>query len=134
MFSVEQVITENYPALNNNRLFAPIVKLILRHLLHEQAFVDFAEQYPHLRGIEFVEQVLDYFSFTFAVSEREQENILASGKVVIPREIKFISGGAVIFHHTRMLEVNSGLDDDLFDPHLEPGALAESNPPARVGH
>ena len=83
MFSVEQVITENYPALKNNRLFAPIVKLILRRLLHEQAFVDFAEQYPHLRGIEFIEQVLDYFSFTFAVSERERENIPESGKVVI---------------------------------------------------
>ena len=83
MFSVEQVITENYPALNDNKLFAPIVKLILRRLLHEQAFIDFAEQYPHLQGIEFVEQVLDYFSFTFAVSERERENIPASGKVVI---------------------------------------------------
>ncbi len=83
MFTVDQVLAENYPDLNNSKLFAPVVKPILRRLLHEQAFIDFAKQYPHLQGIEFIEQVLDYFDFTFTVSEREQENIPASGKVVI---------------------------------------------------
>ena len=83
MFSVDQVIADNYPELNNSRLFAPVLKPILRRLLHEQAFIDFAERYPHLKGIEFVEQVLDYFHFTFEVSEEERENIPAAGKVVV---------------------------------------------------
>ena len=83
VFSVDQVIADNYPELNDSRLFAPVLKPILRRLLHEQAFIDFAERYPHLKGIEFVEQVLDYFHFTFEVSEDERENIPAAGKVVV---------------------------------------------------
>lgn len=83
MFRVDQVIAEHYPALNERKITAPIVKSILRRMLHEQAFVDFAEEFPHLRGIEFVEQVLDYFSFSYTVSDRERENIPPSGKVMI---------------------------------------------------
>ena len=40
-------------------------------------------QYSHLHGIEFVEQSLDYFNFSYAVSDLERENIPATGKVVI---------------------------------------------------
>ncbi|MGI9535998.1 MAG: GNAT family N-acyltransferase, partial [Desulfocapsaceae bacterium] len=58
-------------------------KRFLKRLLHEQAFVDFAQEYPHLQGIEFVEQVLEYFNFSYAVSDRERENIPPVGKVVI---------------------------------------------------
>ena len=83
MFTVDQVIAENYPQLNDNRLLGPIIKPLLRRLLHEQAFIDFAEQYPHLKGISFIDQVLDYFSFSYAVSEQEVENIPITGKVVI---------------------------------------------------
>ncbi|MBT8359342.1 MAG: lysophospholipid acyltransferase family protein [Deltaproteobacteria bacterium] len=83
MFSVDQVIDEYYPALNNRRIFAPLVKTVLRRLLHEQAFLDFAEQYPHLRGIEFVKQVLEYFHFSYIVSDRQRENIPSTGKIVI---------------------------------------------------
>lgn len=83
MFSVDQVIAEHYPALNDRKIASSIVKTILRRMLHEQIFLDFAEDYPHLQGIEFVEQVLDYFHFSYAVSDRQRENIPPSGKVVI---------------------------------------------------
>ncbi len=83
MFSVDQVIAEHYPAFNEKKIAASVVKPLLRRLLHEQVFLDFAEEYPHLQGIEFVEQVLDYFNFSYAVSDRERENIPPSGKVVI---------------------------------------------------
>ena len=83
MFTVDQVIDEHYPALNNRRIFAPIVKTVLRRLLHEQAFLDFGKRYPHIHGIDFVEQVLKYFHFDFIVSERQRENIPTTGKVVI---------------------------------------------------
>ena len=83
MFRVDQVIAQHYPALNDRKIASSIVKPILRHMLHEQVFVDFADEYPHLQGIEFVEQVLDYFSFSYAVSDRERENIPPSGKVMI---------------------------------------------------
>jgi putative hemolysin len=83
MFSVDQVIAEHYPALNERKITASLVKRVLKRLLHEQAFIDFAEEYPYLQGIEFVEQVLEYFNFSYTVSDRERENIPPIGKVVI---------------------------------------------------
>lgn len=83
MFSVDQVIAKHYPALNERKITASLVKRVLKRLLHEQAFIDFAEEYPHLQGIEFVEQVLEYFNFSYTVSDRERENIPPIGKVVI---------------------------------------------------
>ena len=41
------------------------------------------ERYPHLQGLEFVEQVLDYFNFSYAVRDNELERIPSSGRVVI---------------------------------------------------
>ncbi len=83
MFTVDQVIAEYYPALNKRKIYASIVKSVLRHLLHEQFFLDFAEKYPHLQGIEFVEQALDYFHFSFSVSNQDRSNIPANGRVMI---------------------------------------------------
>ncbi|OGR17097.1 MAG: GNAT family N-acetyltransferase [Desulfobacterales bacterium GWB2_56_26] len=83
MLSVDQVVTEYYPALNERKFTGPFVKTLLRRLLHERAFQDFAERYPHLRGIEFVEQVLEYFNFTFVVADRQRENIPTSGRLII---------------------------------------------------
>jgi len=83
MFTLEQVVTDHYPALNERKFSGPIIKALLRRLLREQAFHDFAEHYPHLRGIEFIEQVFEYFHFSFAVSDTERENIPQSGKVLI---------------------------------------------------
>jgi putative hemolysin len=83
MFTVDQVIAEYYPALNDRKVFASILKPVLRRMLHEQVFLDFAAEYPHLQGIEFVEQVLDYFKFSYAVSDRDRENIPATGRVMI---------------------------------------------------
>ena len=83
MFAVDKVLAEHYPALNSSRICSPLIKSMLRRLLHERAFADFAERYPHLHGIEFVEQSLEYFDFSYAVSDLERENIPAAGKVMI---------------------------------------------------
>lgn len=83
MLSIDQVVTEYYPALNERKFTGPFIKNLLRRLLHERAFQDFAELYPHLRGIEFVEQVLEHFNFTFVVTDRQQENIPASGRLIV---------------------------------------------------
>ncbi len=83
MFSIEQVVNDHYPALNQRKISGPIIKSLLRLLLREDDFRDFAKRYPHLRGIEFIEQALDYFHFSYAVSDSERENIPASGKVMI---------------------------------------------------
>ncbi|WP_341503053.1 GNAT family N-acyltransferase [Gallaecimonas sp. GXIMD4217] len=79
MFSVEQVLDQYFPNARFRGALAPV----LRHLLREQDFQAFARDYPHLRGWDFVEAVLDHFDFGYQVSDREKERIPASGRVVI---------------------------------------------------
>jgi putative hemolysin len=83
MLTIDQVIAEHYPGLNNRGMSGPIIKSLLRRLVHEQALLDFAEEYPHLHGIEFIDQVLDYFHFSYTVTNRQKENIPSSGKVIV---------------------------------------------------
>lgn len=83
MFTVDQVISEHYPSIHKNRLFNPVIKPVLQRLFHEAAFLEFADRYPHFQGIEFIEQVMEYFHFSYTVSDRQRENIPSSGRVVI---------------------------------------------------
>lgn len=83
MFSVEQVMSQQLPQLKQKTWLYKPVKGALRYLLHEQEFISFAQRYPHLQGLEFVEQVLDYFNFRYAVRDNEIERIPVTGKVVI---------------------------------------------------
>lgn len=93
MLTIDQVITYYYPDLNNRKMSRRIIKSILRRLIHEKTFLDFAEEYPHLHGIEFIEQVLDYLHFSSAannftalsrlkkVAETFSGSLFQSGKV-----------------------------------------------------
>ncbi|AEY01956.1 phospholipid/glycerol acyltransferase [Oceanimonas sp. GK1] len=79
MFSVDTLAAEFLPRWQH----VPGCKALLRYLLHEQAFANFAADYPHLRGLDFVEQVLEYFHFHVQVHEQELEHVPATGPVVI---------------------------------------------------
>lgn len=83
MFTVDQILAEYYPDLCEKRIVSTLVKPLLRHLLHEKAFIEFAETYPHAYGIDFVEQVLKYFHFSYTVSDQGKENIPSKGKLMI---------------------------------------------------
>ncbi len=83
MFSVEQVIKQNYPQLEQSSTRASFTRFILRDLLHEKDFIDFSQRYPHLTGLDFVEQVLAYFEFTYSVRDTELERIPTTGRCVI---------------------------------------------------
>lgn len=83
MLNVDHVLAENYPKLQEHTLISSLLRPFLRYMLYEKAFIGFAEDYPYLQGIEFVEQALEYFDFSYVVSDRERENIPVSGKVVI---------------------------------------------------
>jgi putative hemolysin len=83
MFTVDAILSQYYPGLAARPLLTTPIRGVLRRLLHEERFVDFAEQYPHLRGMDFVEQVLETLQCTYSVAERERENIPASGRVMI---------------------------------------------------
>lgn len=84
MISVETVVFENFPKLQqrSDKIRTPLLAF-LRFLFHEREFKWFEEHYPHLTGFDFVDQVLDYFGFSYTVNSREIERIPASGRVVI---------------------------------------------------
>ena len=84
MISVESVVAERFPAFvrNTPQVQKPIVA-VLRYLFHEAEFKRFEQSYPHLSGFDFVEQALDYFDFSYTVSDREKRRIPAQGRVVI---------------------------------------------------
>lgn len=83
MLDTQQVLATHFPAVANHKVFAKPVSAILKRLLCEQEINDFTEQYPHLSGFDFVEQVLDFFSFTYSISDTQRERIPEAGKVVI---------------------------------------------------
>lgn len=83
MFTVDEILAQQYPKLDNNSFLCSPIKPILRRMLHEQEFINFALKYPHLQDIDFVEQVLEFFHFSYTVSNRDRENIPISGRVII---------------------------------------------------
>ncbi|AWL12678.1 hypothetical protein HMF8227_02225 [Saliniradius amylolyticus] len=83
MFTVNDVLQKHYPQLNNRPWLFKSLSFVLRHLLHEQECQDFAKEYPYLQGLEFVEQVLEYFNFSYSCRASERERIPTQGRVVI---------------------------------------------------
>ena len=83
MFSVDQVVAENLPQYNQKKFIGKSIKGALRYLLHEQECADFEKNYPHLKGVDFAEAVLDYFDFGYCVSDKDRRRIPATGRVVI---------------------------------------------------
>ncbi len=56
----------------------------LKSFIRSQALLHaFMQDYPHLKGVEFVEQILQHFEFTFHVKWNEKERIPSEGRLVI---------------------------------------------------
>ena len=83
MFSIAEVIHQQYPSLINKPYLAKPLIYLLRQLVHETDIKEFVEKYPHIDGIDFVEHVLDYFNVTYSIRDNEKQNIPSTGKVVI---------------------------------------------------
>ena len=58
-------------------------RALLRRLLCEHDLQQFASHYPHLQGLDFVEQLLSYFDFACDVAEPDLEHIPSAGPVVL---------------------------------------------------
>lgn len=83
MFTVNDVLSKHYPqTLDKPWLFKPL-SFVLKHLLHEREMQEFAERYPHHQGLEFVEQVLEYFNISYSTRDVEKERIPSAGRLVI---------------------------------------------------
>lgn len=84
MLDVEHFVQERYPQLLLRRpLLAKPLLTALRLLFHEKEIRQFGANYPHLKGFDFVEQVLDYFDFSYRLRDRERHRIPARGRIVI---------------------------------------------------
>lgn len=83
MFTVDEVLTKHYPDIASKPLLFRPLRFVLRKLLHEEDALKFGKEYGHLSGLDFVEQVLDYFSISYSIRDVEKERIPASGRCVI---------------------------------------------------
>lgn len=84
MINVEQIITSKYPAFNTKPSpFRRPALFFLKHLVREQEVNDFLEDNKDIQGIEFIDRVLDYFDFSYSLSNKDRMNIPSSGRVLI---------------------------------------------------
>ena len=83
MFQVEDVIAKQFPQLTEKPFLYKSSRKLLKNLMHEDDFKQFEDDYPHLSGLDFVEQVLDYFSVSYSLRDNEKLNIPVSGRLVV---------------------------------------------------
>ncbi|WP_413738898.1 lysophospholipid acyltransferase family protein [Sodalis sp. RH21] len=79
MFSMDTVLQELHP----QRKTPPWQLSILKLLFREKEFRRLGEENRHLKGMDMVEQVLDYFDVRCELTERDLEQIPSYGPVVV---------------------------------------------------
>lgn len=84
MLNVQHTLQTRYPSFfDHHRRTARTLSRFLGFLFYESRFQKFAEDYPHLQGYDFVEQVLRYFDFDLRLTESERARIPDRGRVVV---------------------------------------------------
>lgn len=79
MFSLDNVLDDLWPQARP----APWQKNLLRRLLYEQEFQQFAANHPHLKGLDMVEQVLEHLQIRCTIPAHDLEQIPEQGPLVI---------------------------------------------------
>lgn len=83
MLNIDQLLDTFAPNLAKKSIKRRAMRQALRYLLHEKEFIQFGKDYPTLKDFEFIEQVFEYFNFTYSVVQQQWQNIPSSGRVVI---------------------------------------------------
>lgn len=84
MLNIEQAVQQKFPNFQYQKPWVRIPTLgFLRKITHEQEVNRFLEQHKQLEGFDFIDEVLDYFNFSYSVTHRHRTNIPATGRVVI---------------------------------------------------
>lgn len=81
---VEQVLLNKYPGFA--RKPTPVRRstlFCLRRLVRENDINRFLQDNRDVTGFEFIDQVFDYFNFSYSASHKERLNIPSSGRVLI---------------------------------------------------
>lgn len=84
MIDVQKEIEKKFPNINKKQnFFKKSLFKIAKKIVHEDSINEFLTQNEHLKGLEFVDAVLDYFDFDYTVASTDLQNIPSTGKVVI---------------------------------------------------
>lgn len=84
MLNIEHAIQQKFPKFEHTRPWIKNSTLgLLRKLSHELEVNQFLDTHQDLQGFDFVDQVLEYFNFSYSISNRDRSNIPATGRVVI---------------------------------------------------
>lgn len=84
MLNIEQAVQQKFPRFQYTRPWIKKPTLgFLRKITHEKEVNRFLALHQDLKGFDFIDQVLDYFNFSYSISHRDRTNIPASGRVVI---------------------------------------------------
>lgn len=84
MLNIEQAVQQKFPNFEHSKpWFKKSTLSFLRRITHEQEVNRFLEQHSQLTGFDFIDEVLDYFNFSYSISNRHRHNIPATGRVVI---------------------------------------------------
>ncbi|HGN1704553.1 TPA: lysophospholipid acyltransferase family protein [Providencia rettgeri] len=79
MFSVDALLHDIYP----QQPPAKWKRSLLKSILFEKEFQQFAINYPHLKGFDLIEQIIEYFNVRVEFAQRDLENIPNQGPVVL---------------------------------------------------
>lgn len=83
MISAESIVRDQFPLLEERRRLFKVVCSAARFMIREQDFQNFSQAYPHARGFDFIELVMDYFDFDVTIAEQERARIPARGRLII---------------------------------------------------
>lgn len=83
MIDANQLLQASAPQLQRQPWLHKSMTWALRSLLHEQELQAFINEYPGLKGREFVEKTLEHFNFSYRTRDDELDNIPTAGRVVI---------------------------------------------------
>lgn len=79
MFSLDSVLDDLWPQAKP----APWQKNLLKKLLHEEEFQQFAADHRHLKGLDMVEQILEHLDILCTIPAHDLEQIPAHGPLIV---------------------------------------------------
>jgi len=83
MINVEALVDGLLPDFKRKKRLYQATTGLLKRLLHQDEINRFIRSHQHLEGLEFLDAVLDHFDFKYSISNRDRNNIPATGKVII---------------------------------------------------
>jgi len=83
MINVESMIKKKYPKLKKNKIIQGAIGKFADSIVHQDTINEFLEKHSHLGSFEFIESALEELNFTYSLSNKDIQNIPATGRIVI---------------------------------------------------